>query len=287
MISEASHPTEPDEPAGLSEGEVPFAVQCVRALMERNGLPKYRQSAWLAEAMGLSYSQAHRRMTGTSTWSLEDIARVAALFGESLADVVSLTVPRTSVPGTMRLGTTSLPVELWLGEVVDKPNADSVVAVQTSSGWTALVAGEATEGALYKIERLEARPTLSARRVVAVLDDDRDLTNSVCAHFESSGFDARPFFTIAELLASIDTRRYDAYVVDWIIDDASALELIAALRAKDAHCPVVVLTAQVITGVVDEADIADAVKRFGLVFHEKPVRTSILVATLGRSLAQP
>ena len=56
-----------------------------------------------------------------------------------------------------------------------------------------------------------------------------------------------------------------------------------AVRAKDANCPIVVLTAQVMTGVVDEADIADAVKRFGLVFHEKPVRTSILTATLGRA----
>ena len=44
-----------------------------------------------------------------------------------------------------------------------------------------------------------------------------------------------------------------------------------------------VLTAQVVTGVVDEADIAEAVKRFDLVFHEKPVRTSILAATLGRA----
>jgi len=46
-----------------------------------------------------------------------------------------------------------------------------------------------------------------------------------------------------------------------------------------------VLTAQVLSGLVDEADIADAVKRYGLVFNEKPVRTSILAATLARALA--
>ena len=64
---------------------VPLAVRCVRALMERHGLPKYRQSPWLADALGLSYSQAHRRMTGASAWSLEDLERVGSLFGESLA----------------------------------------------------------------------------------------------------------------------------------------------------------------------------------------------------------
>jgi hypothetical protein len=56
------------------------------------------------------------------------------------------------------------------------------------------------------------------------------------------------------------------------------------LRAQDPTCPIVVLTAQVLSGVVDEADIADAVKRYDLVFSEKPVRTSILAATLARPL---
>ncbi len=283
MTVDLPDPPDPEELASGSSSQTSFAVQCVRALMYRHFLPKYRQSAWLAEATGLSYSQAHRRMTGASTWSLEDIAQVAELFGESLVDVVSLKAPRTSVPGTLRLGATTLPVQLWLGEAIEKPSPESVVAVQTSSGWSALVAGEATEGVTYKIERLEATPTLAARRVVAVLDDDRDLTNSICEHFEAGGHDARPFFTIAELASSIEARRYDAYVVDWIIGETSALKLIAAIRAKDANCPIVVLTAQVMTGVVDEADIADAVKRYGLLFHEKPVRTSILAATLSRA----
>ena len=38
-------------------------------------------------------------------------------------------------------------------------------------------------------------------------------------------------------------------------------------------------------GMVDETDIAEAVKTFGLVFSEKPVRMSILSATLALGLA--
>lgn len=41
-----------------------------------------------------------------------------------------------------------------------------------------------------------------------------------------------------------------------------------------------------LTGVVDEADISDAVKRYDLVFSEKPVRTSILTAALARAFAR-
>src|SRR3954453_23944098 len=104
-----------------------LAVACVRALMERHGLPKYRQSAWLADAMGLSYSQAHRRMSGASPWTLEDLARVAALFGETLADVVSTVDPGASVPGVMTIGTVQFPCRIWLGDAVERQGADSVV----------------------------------------------------------------------------------------------------------------------------------------------------------------
>lgn len=279
-------PPESTAPDGMPGSETPpLAVACVRALMERHGLPKYRQSAWLADATGLSYSQAHRRMTGASPWSLEDLARVAALFGESLSDLVSGAQPQASVSGVMNVGAARLPCQLWLGEPISQPRPDSLIAVKTSSGWSAVVASEATEGVAYRIERLEARPVAAARKVIAVLDDDQDLTNSIVAHFEASGYDARPFYKTADLLASAAAQRFDGYVVDWIVGETSVLKLIASLREQDAQCPIVVLTAQVVSGVVDEADIADAVKRYDLVFSEKPVRTSILEATLTRAFA--
>ena len=253
--------------------------------MERHGLPKYRQSAWLADAIGLSYAQAHRRMNGTSPWSLEDLAQVAGLFGETLGDLVSLGLPQESVPAVMNVGTARVACQLWLGETLEKPAPGSVVAVRTSDGWAAVPATEATEGVIYKIERIEARPVAAARKIIAVLDDDQDLTNSICAHFQASGYDARPFYRTADLASASNSQQYDAYVIDWIVGEKSTIKLIGSLRAQNEACPIVVLTAEVLSGVVDEADIADAVKRYGLVFNEKPVRTSILVATLARALA--
>jgi len=224
-------------------------------------------------------------MTGASPWSLEDLARVAALFGETLTELVGAGQARAPVAGVMAVGPARLPCQLWLGDAVEQPRPDSLVAVSTASGWSAVLASEATEGVAYRIERLEARPVAAARKIIAVLDDDRDLTNSIVSSFEANGYDARPFYKTADLLASAAAQRYDAYVVDWIVGEGSVLKLIASLREQDARCPIVVLTAQVVSGVVDEADIADAVKRYDLVFSEKPVRTSILTATLTRAFA--
>lgn len=271
--------------AGSVEDVPSLAVRCVRALMERHGLPKYRQSPWLADAFGLSYSQAHRRMTGASTWTLEDLERVGALFGESLVQVVTLGPVQGSVPGAMRLGSVTLDCQLWLGEAVTNPKPDSLVAISTSTGWAAVLASETTAGVAYKIDRLEAKPSVGARKVIAVLDDDQDLTNSICAHFESSGYEARPFYKTADLASSAKLQRYDGFVIDWIVGETSTIKLIASLREEDASAPIVVLTAQVLMGMVDESDIAEAVKTFGLVFSEKPVRMSILSATLTLAFA--
>jgi len=49
--------TDSPSPTPAAPAPTSLAVSCVRALMERHGLPKYRQSAWLAEAIGLSYAR--------------------------------------------------------------------------------------------------------------------------------------------------------------------------------------------------------------------------------------
>ncbi|MEO8924872.1 MAG: helix-turn-helix domain-containing protein, partial [Caldimonas sp.] len=139
------------------EGDPSLAARCVRALLERHGLPRYRHSPWLADALGLSYSQAHRRMSGAAPWTLEELEQVGALFGEPLADVVA---PGRApmVAGVVRVGSGVLDCQLQLGEAIADPHPNSLVAVKTSSGWIALCASEANDEETYKIERLEARP---------------------------------------------------------------------------------------------------------------------------------
>ena len=157
------------------------------------------------------------------------------------------------------------------------------MAVRQSGGWLAVCASDAGDQTTHTIERLQARPSAAERKTIAVLDDDEDLTLSICAHLEVSGYEARAFFKTADLQASAKVQRYDAFVIDWLVGEASTVKLIAALRAQDGGCPIVVLTAQVLAGVVQESEIAEAVATFDLVFAEKPVRMTILTASLARA----
>jgi ActR/RegA family two-component response regulator len=210
------------------------------------------------------------------------------LFGERIEQVVALGQRRSSdeVPGVMTIGSTTLQCRLWIGDVIENLREESVVAVRTSTGWAVVGASETTASPVYRVERIEPRPGSGARKVIAVLDDDQDLTDTICDHLSASGYEARPFYESPALLKSSKLVSYDGYVVDWIVGEASALELIAALRSANSACPIIVLTAQVLSGKVDEADIADAVRAHNLGFSEKPVRMSILSAMLGRAFAQ-
>jgi CheY-like chemotaxis protein len=271
-------------PADTSDDLPSLAVRCVRALMERHGLPKYRQSAWLADVTGLSYAQAHRRMNGAAAWTLEELEKVAGLFGESLADAVGRVQSQSAVPGVMRIGAASVPCELWIGERLAHPKPDTMVAIRTSTGWAAVVASEAADNLTYAVERLHAKPSAVERKRIAVLDDDHDLTDSVCAHLQDTGYEARGYYRTPDLQAAFKAEPFDAYLIDWIVGEGSTLSLIAEIRSQ-SPVPILVLTAQMATGAVDEDEIASAVAAHDLVFTEKPVRMSILSASLARALS--
>jgi len=64
---------------------------------------------------------------------------------------------------------------------------------------------DAPEGAeTYRIERLEVMPQGESRRLVAVLDDDADVTDSLCSQLQLSHYDfsRRPSHGLSWLLHS-------------------------------------------------------------------------------------
>jgi hypothetical protein len=60
-------------------------------------------------------------MTGASPWSLEDIERVGAVLGESLAQVIA-EPGSPSLPATLDVGSTRIACKIWLGEPILGPH---------------------------------------------------------------------------------------------------------------------------------------------------------------------
>jgi len=271
-------------PSNPDEGTQSLAGICCRALMDRHGIPRHKHSPVAAEVLGISYSQAHRKVQKDSPFSLEELKRFAEHFGESLPELVSFAGADSSQPAMLLAGVVRVPCRIWVGEEVSVPLPGSLVAVRVSSEWIVMAAsGEKVPPPAFKVRRLLVQESEPTTKRVAVLDDTHDQTDSLVAYLKDSGFEAVPFYSTKELEDELKIRPFDAYLIDWLVSDANTRSLIASIRQDDPKCPIGVLTGEFKTGRAEASDVAAAVQSYKLLFFEKPLPLPIITAQLARA----
>ena len=217
------------DPGTLSD-QPTLAVACVRALMERHGLPKYRQSPGSPTPgpVVLAGASAYDRRLALDARG----HRAGRLAVRRVARrVVGPDTAPGSVPGSLKVGSTSLGCRLWLGDVALNPRPDSLVAISTAGGWTAILAAKRprrrpTRSSGWKPCR-RRRPQGHRRARRRPGPHQLDLRPSRGERLRGPAFlqDGRP-------ASSSKAQRYDGFVIDWIVGETSTLKLIAALREK-------------------------------------------------------
>lgn len=282
MTIDELYPTNPQADGTLG-------AQLVRSLFERHEVPKHKQAAALAEILELSYSQASRRLSTNASWAVEDFQALAAHYGETLTEFVSMSHLDEMVSAALTIGTTTVPCRLLHGSPLHKPRIGALVATRIDASWFVLPADHNLATQAYDIKRIVIEPSSAISRRIAVLDDHPESARLIASYLESTGFEAVPFTSLDSLAAASATDQFDGYILDWLIgNDAlndTARDLVAVIRSRDAHCPIIILTGQMHTGAVNEADIATAMVKYRLKLFEKPIRLPIIVASLMGSLA--
>jgi two-component system, LuxR family, response regulator FixJ len=86
---------------------------------------------------------------------------------------------------------------------------------------------------------LEGRPPL-----VAVVDDDTAVRNSLKFAIELEGFGVRTYASGADLLRAGDVAGFDCFVVDQRMPGLSGLEVIAQLRDRKISAPAILIISQ-------------------------------------------
>ena len=262
------------------------AAQAVKALLHRHGLSADKHAVKVSELLAISYSQAHRKTCGVSTWSLEELKRVAEHFGESLVDLLWFTERGEATPATLVVGGLPFSCLVKLGNPVPANQASSLVAVEAEGLCSIRTASDMGTQMVRPVQRLVMQPPGAHAPSVAVLDDDAESADNLCAHLSASGYQTSPFYTVAALRSAMAQRRHDGYVLDWIVGDETVRELIGQIRADSPRTPILVLTGQVGSGRVNESAVATALATYGLLYFEKPVRLAIISAALAQGLAK-
>src|SRR6516162_626791 len=88
------------------------------------------------------------------------------------------------------------------------------------------------------------RELAAAIPVIAVVDDDVAVCNSLKFSLELEGFAVRAYRSGAEFLAASDLRDCSCFIIDQRMPGMSGMELIAALRERKVSTPAILIISQ-------------------------------------------
>ena len=116
-------------------------------------------------------------------------------------------------------------------------------------------------------------------KLIAIIDDNESMQDSLCDLIESGGFEAQCFGSAKAFLESDLHGRAACLVVDIRMPKISGLELQARLKEEGCYVPIIFITAY------DDAEIrAQAMKDGAVEFLAKPFDHQLLLQILRRTL---
>jgi two-component system, LuxR family, response regulator FixJ len=107
--------------------------------------------------------------------------------------------------------------------------------------------------------------------IVAIVDDDRAVSNSLKFSLELEGFTVRTYSGGAELLGAGDIAAIDCFVIDQRMPAMSGLELIDRLRDRRVSKPAILVISQ------PNAAVSARAAKANLPIVEKPLLGNTLV----------
>lgn len=134
---------------------------------------------------------------------------------------------------------------------------------------------------------LESRPWMPKPFMIAVLDSDEHLADSLCSALRDTGFDAYAFYDMPSIMQAHERDLFDAYVLDYLADwqpDSSLLEtLVDAIRVGDnSDAPIFILGNQIEPERVER--LANILMRYKVRYLVRPLKTDYLVKRLSEAI---
>lgn len=280
---------QPDEGDELDLSADSMGARCVRALFLKYKVPPRQFAPLVKDILGLSYSQARRKASGTG-WSLEELKQVADRFDESLPDLVALCYDADWEDAVFESGGLVVMCRVRIGGELRESQPANLVAIKVDGGWSvrhpegAIAPAGSFEVTKLLLEASATSASVADRKRVAVLDDDPDLVFMLGQHLREDGFEARTFTTLGQIEKAAAKERFDAFVLDWVVGSASARAFVEAQRQRAPNVPIIVLTGQEKA----QHEVAEVLfKMPDLEFLSKPVAFPILTAKLRAKLDAP
>jgi CheY-like chemotaxis protein len=263
----------------------------VRRFLASHGVKEHNHASEIARIIDVDRSQSYRRLKGDVAWSHHDLRAIARYFGapdEQLlpADDPSRPgpAPEGGVPAAIRIPQLPPSGLLVPGAELGAEASCDLVAVRTTTGWEVWRGGDEPVGLpRHSVDALTLRshPFLQ----VALLEDDALAAEALVEAFRPLGLLATPFAGREPVLAALHRRRYDAFVLDWLLPDGTAAGVVEQIRLHRPHVPIIVVTGALVADADAERTLQQLTSQWNFSTLDKPVRPMNLANAIKQMVA--
>jgi len=273
-------------PLDLDGPAEPATSVAVRRFLVAHGVKEHNHASEIARIINVDRSQSYRRLKGDVAWGHTDLRAIAHHFGAPddhllpRDDLARYAQPGgDAVPALIRVAHLPPSGLLVPGAELAPGESSDLVAIRVGATWEIHVNGDEPFGARrHAIEALTVRshPHLQ----VALLEDDARAAEALVEAFRPLGIVATPFADSASLSAAIAHRRFDAYVLDWLLGDGTAAGIVEEIRRHRARIPIVVVTGALVADSEMEQSLLALSAQWNFSTLDKPVRPMNLANAL-------
>ena len=91
---------------------------------------------------------------------------------------------------------------------------------------------------------METRGEMQVKKVIAIVEDEKDLNELVKRYLEKEGYEVRSYLTYEEASAHTSDDDVHCWILDIMLDDKSGFNLIEEIRMQSPEVPVVFMSAR-------------------------------------------
>ena len=258
----------------------------VRRFLVSHGVKEHNHASEIARIINVDRSQSYRRLKGDVAWSHTDLRAIAHHFGAP----DELLLPRDDLARFAHPGSDGVPALIRVpnlpptGLLVPGPElapgeSSDLVAIRAGTSWEVHLNGDEPVGARrHAIEALTIRS--HAHLQVALLEDDTRAADALVEAFRPLGIVATPYADSDALREAIAHRRFDAYVLDWLLAEGTAASIVEEIRGHRAHVPILVVTGALMADSEMEKSLLELSAQWNFSTLDKPVRPMNLANAL-------